>query len=77
MKSYIFRGQYISKSSGCGGCGTARTIKVLQTNGLSNIVIGGRSITASPGQVYEFSDQEVPQIVAWNEMKTYLFEEIL
>jgi len=69
MVKYRFSGQYVNAKQGCGGCGTARVVRTLNTIASANVQFPqGRLVQLVPNQIMEFSDDEATQIEAWNSL---------
>jgi len=72
MVTYRYNGVYVTKSSGCGGCGTKKTTLELKPIG-ANINILGEVWSFDPNSVYEFSDEEAVVIEQYILQKKYEF----
>ena len=77
MVTYKFIGLYITKSSGCGGCGTKKHTLELKTIELktmsANINLLGEVWSFDPNGLYEFTDEEAVVIEQYILSKKYEF----
>lgn len=72
MVTYKFIGVYITKSSGCGGCGTKK--HTLELKAMSaNINLLGEVWSFDPNGLYEFTDEEAVVIEQYILSKKYEF----
>lgn len=72
MVTYKFIGVYITKSSGCGGCGTKKHTLELKTMS-ANINLLGEVWSFDPNGLYEFTDEEAVVIEQYILSKKYEF----
>lgn len=75
MVTYRFDGVYFTSVSGCGSCGSRKTVVSLRKTN-ANININGEVLLYKVGSLYEFSDAEARVIEGYVQQKKYAFTKI-